>query len=163
MKRLVYILVILLMGTTIYSCQESYEVGSSATEKLAGEWWFAILDENGDVMVDYEGIAARMTTYNTADNGANELWVDDLEHYWEFKAKVKANVETLSFGSADSVNNVYYDENMIVRDGQIWEGIATSKDGNVTDSIRLTTVFSDGTILIYAGHRHTGFEEDEYH
>lgn len=163
MKRLVYIVVILLMGSTIYSCQESFEVGSTSAEKLAGEWWFAILDENGDVMYDYDYLASRMSTFNTAANSASEIWVDDFQNGWEVKAKVQANVDNLTFGSADSVYNVYIDENMIIRDGQIWEGTATSKDGNVTDSIRFTTVFSDGTILIYAGHRHTGFEEDEYH
>ncbi len=151
------------MATTIYSCQEKLEIGGTTTEKLAGEWWFAILDENGDVMFDYEAIASRMSTYNSAQNIASEIWIDDFQDGWEVKAKVSANIENLSFGSVDSVFNVYMDENMIIKDGQIWEQAATSKDGNVTDSIRFTLVFRDGTTLIYAGQRHTGFEEDEYH
>ena len=162
MKK-IYLFLIAIIVISFTACQEEYVVGETATVKLAGEWWFALLDENGDVVYDYDFLASRMSTYNTADNSANEIWVDDHENGWWVKARVVADPVSMTFGSQDSVFNEYEGANMIVSDGQIWEGVATSKDGNITDSIRFTTVYPDGTIFIYAGHRHTGFEEDEYH
>lgn len=161
--RRIYYLILILVGFGFLSCNETLEVGGTATEKLAGEWWFALLDENGDVVDSYESIAHKLSTYNTADNSESVIWVDDEQAGWWIKAKVKADPATLTFGSQDSVLNLYEDLNVIVSNGQIWEGAAVSKDGNKTDSIRFTTTYTDGTVFIYAGHRHTGFEEDEYH
>jgi len=163
MKRIIVYVLIILAGAGLYSCQEEVEGGGTAAEKLAGEWWFALLDEDGNVVFDYSAIGSRMSTYNTADNSSDEIWVDDFEHGWWVKAKVPANADNLTFGSPDSVFNVYEQANIIVSDGQIFEDAGTSKDGNVVDSIRFTATYPDGTVFIYAGHRHTGFLEDDYH
>jgi len=161
----VFILMIFLLS----SCKkEKPEVGGTAPEKLANEWW-AQLKLNGEDY--YGGYFSKISTYNTAAN-SNEIWIDDdLEstitgnYLWDFKVKATADLNNLTFSANQAVSVVPgYDIKVNITDGKVLPGAGHSKSGNVTDSIYMKVEFEDdpGTIYTIEGHARTKFVEDEY-
>ncbi|MEG2573240.1 MAG: lipid-binding protein, partial [Bacteroides sp.] len=107
-----------------------------------------------------------LSTYNTANNTADEMFVDDKGNFWDFKVKVKANPGKLSFGSENKCPNYSYENcDVTVTDGKVLFGVGKSKTGLQTDSICFYVKFSDDKDnLTYevAGHKRTGWTFDEY-
>ena len=73
---------------------------NTATEALAGEWKVTVdaVDEGGNVIAeDFNGIGhILMNTYNTAANTPTEMYVDDIGHFWEYKVRVKSDINALT-------------------------------------------------------------------
>ena len=155
MKKFVFMICSLLAGVVLVSCEKD-EVGGTATESMAGDWYVIVdcLDENGDVVIeDFNEGRFHILTYNTADNAADKLFVDDQLNLLGMKALTECNqnlkTETLqngntmsfmSFATKDTVDNVtshsqYVSDRVIVTDGKIIKNGGHQNNGSVTDSI----------------------------
>jgi hypothetical protein len=164
MKK-IYLLGITLTILVFTSCQKKPDVGGTATEKMANEWWVQLYEPDGSLSYppDYYG---KIATYNTAANTGNELWLDDLGgNIWDFKVKVNADQNNLTF-SADQAESVVdqYNIKITVTDGKIIPNGGHSKTGVITDSIYMNIEFEDDPGKLYSirGHARTRFAEDDY-
>lgn len=140
------------------SCSKNLpEVGGTAAQKVANEWWCKIMVGNSDVGNGYH----KIMTYNTAAN-ADSIWVDDLGNLYNFKVKAKVDYTTLSFVTSQAQNENYNIK--VDLNGKILVNMGHSKAGNITDSIYMEAKFSDdpSTKYIIAGTARTRFSEDEY-
>jgi len=148
------------------SCQQKEQPGMTATEPLAGQWYCqcdVVVGE--DVYEDGYGVGDfLLLTYNTAANKAEEMIIDDLGNFWEFKVKVTANQSALTFSAADTQNLVAGYEDLVcqITDGKMIPGGATTPSGQPADYIEFTVEFSDGDYpCIIHGYRYAGFELDD--
>lgn len=167
-------LFLLILGVSFTSCDKGGDPDPGSTEvvKMAGDWYVQLLDQDQNVLVDY-GI---LTTYNTAQNNGDNLWIDDNSNLYGFKFKTPVNVENKTFSGGNLASSVEdddpstpdvvetYDISVNLSDGKILEEAATTSGGNVSDSIYFKAEFSDdpGTIYTIAGYKRTGFLEDEH-
>lgn len=149
---------ILVVGCETYNDDLATTHEGTNTEDMAGEWYVNVLEDGAN---PYGYI--KIMTFNTAANSSNEMFIDDLENYWDMKGKVTVNYDQLTFSGTDIVNE-YYDMTFDITDGKILLGVGVSTDGNITDSIYFNVEYSDyaGHIYTFSGHRRTGFLEDEH-
>lgn len=112
MKKIIYLFAMVLLFA---SCEKE-EIGGTATESMAGEWYVHVdaVDENGDVVFEDAEIFGLgnflILTYNTSDNVDNIMFIDDLTNFWTFKSKVDCNVSSLTFSAPDINKYVYATE-----------------------------------------------------
>jgi hypothetical protein len=168
MKR-IYFFSITITLIVFSSCQKKPDIGGTAAEKMANEWWVT-LDQGNNKDVFSIG-HFKIATYNSASND-NTIWVDDLENGWGFKSKATADFNSLTFAAASGVDNFYYDpahptrfpKTVKITEGKIIPNAGHSKTGVLTDSIYMKVEFSDdpGTIYTMPGHARTRFAEDDY-
>lgn len=165
MKKLniLYAFFALVLIISSASCRKEPVAGGTVTQKLAGEWWVQFPDDD-----EYFGGAGYLpfSTYNTAANSPDSMFVDDLKGIWEIKGKVKIDVSNQTF-SAENIVNEYYDSTFSIIDGKILTGAATAPgSGDKTDSISFSFTLSDddvpGTVHHAAGYKRTGFSEDDH-
>ena len=151
MKKVLYFATLLLcMGLT--SCEKE-DIGGTATESMAGEWYVTVdaADANGNVVEGLEdpfGLGKiHVLTYNASDNNPNVLIVDDLENFWGFKAKTNCDQKTLSFSTSTSENNNlvagYEDINVTITGGKIIKNGGVQSNGSKADYIEFYVSFSD--------------------
>ena len=168
MKKFIYSM-IMFAGLMTASCEKD-DIIHTATEPLAGEWYVTVdfADADGNVVkANAYGIGQFMVnTYNTSANVNNEMWVDDLGNFWEFKLKVNCDIANLTFASNDTVPNFYYDCGVIIEDGKMLPKAATTPSGVPADSIVFYVQFTDDEPYGYtrykvSGYRYTGFTADE--
>jgi hypothetical protein len=145
-----------------FSCsKEKPEIENTSTYKMAGEW-FTRTYNGGSAVIDYK----RISTYNTSDPNASQIWVDDLGHIWPFKAKMDVDYAGTAFKSMASTPNIATGQTgttIKVIEGKVLPEMGVSKSGNKVDSIYLKLEFSDdpGEVYEIRGHQRTGFFEDE--
>ncbi|WP_178987591.1 lipid-binding protein [Winogradskyella schleiferi] len=162
MKNLKYninkLILCLFVSILCVACDEGGELdpGNTATVEVAGEWVVEILRDGSPIDVNY------ISTYNTADNVATEIWLDDLQHGWGLKAKVPVDIGNLTF-SGSGLEEIYYDVTVDITDGVIIKNGTTAPSGTVVDSIYFKAQFSDipNETWEYAGYKRTGFLEDD--
>ena len=171
MKKAIYLL-LMAVCAVMTSCEKE-EIGGTATQALAGEWYVTAdaVDKYGNVLEeDFFGIGHfHVNTYNTAANVPNEIWVDDLGNFWEFKIKASADVNNCTFSTPDSVANVYYDCKVLIEGGKILPDAATTPHGTAADSIVFYVSFNDDTYpeefgfakYRISGYRYTGLASDD--
>ncbi len=179
------LILLALIAIGFVACQDEYEPEMIPGNELAGEWWVET-SVGGTVVLGHE----RILTYNLASATGDSIWLDDHGHIWPFKAKIAANAGNATFsGTGDNMEVTWttYDTADIIRDpnidpidsvtvtgsgyetitveGKIIAGAGRSLTGVEMDSIHITATFSDdpGTEYVFAGHRRTGFVEDDYH
>ena len=147
---------------------EKDEIGNTATEALAGEWKVTVdaVDEGGNVIAeDFNGIGhILMNTYNTAANTPTEMYVDDIGHFWEYKVRVKSDINALTFATNGAVPNEAYECDVTIDGGKILLGAATTPHGTPADSIVYYISFSDdepGMRYKVSGYRYTGLAVDD--
>lgn len=152
------------------SCKKD-EVGETATKALAGEWIvvFDGVDASGNVVAQdpYEMGKVRVLTYNTAKNVPTEIFLDDLQNFWEFKVQLSCDISALTF-SGENVQNEYYDSTVSVTDGKVVIGGTLSPSGTAVDAIEFKILLSDDDNAgvaydrLYAhGYRYTGLATDD--
>ena len=171
MKKIVYS-ILAVAAISMASCAKE-EPGMTATEPLAGQWYvtFDAVDNDGKLVEADPHQKGRVltATFNTSANSANQMWVSDLNNFWEYQAKVNCDVNTLTFSSADWVDNYTYDCKVKITDGKMLKGAAKTPSGMPADSIVYYVQFSDdedieaGNWAKYrvSGYRYTGFVADE--
>lgn len=151
MKKVLFFATLLLcMGLT--SCEKE-DIGGTATESMAGEWYVTVdaADANGNVIEGYEdffGIGRiHVLTYNASDNNPNVLIVDDLENFWGFKVKTNCDQNALTFSTSTSDDNNlvagYEDINVTITGGKIIKGGGVQNNGSKADYIEFYVSFSD--------------------
>lgn len=167
MKKLIYSL-IMCAGVLFTSCEKD-EVGNTATEALAGDWYVTvdIVDDAGNTLAeDPFGLGHTfLFTYNTAANIPTEMYVSDQDYFWNYTVRVNSDVNNLTFGTNGDVQNEAYDCLVNIENGRVLPQAATTPSGMPADSIVLYVSFSDdenpGTKYKVSGYRYTGFTADE--
>lgn len=149
--------------TALSSCKKEEEVGGTAMQKMAGEWYLHLSMDGGKTFGDDY---YHFSTYNTADNSSSTMWLDDLGTFWDIKGKVSVNLADMSFNGTDIVNQKY-ESKFTITDGKLLEKAAKAAGSKtVTDSLYFKVKFSDdddpNTEYVLAGYRKTGFLEDEH-
>ena len=158
MKKLLYFAA-LLFCAGMTSCEKE-EIGGTATESMAGQWYVQIdaVDASGNPIEggeDYFGLGRTiLLTYNTSANVASEMFVDDNGEYdlaaqygnraypsYSLKSKVSINQDALTFSSSAAENlsavNGYGSElyAISIEDGKILKGAGHQNNGSAADSI----------------------------
>lgn len=164
MKNIKFLQLIFLVigGFLLQSCDAGGDPDPGETEvvELAGDWYVQLL-EGDDVVVDYSLIS----TYNTAANDGEFMWVDDHQNIWWFKVKTPVDPSTNTFGGEALASDVDgYEITVDIFDGVVVEEGATTSGGNTSDLISFSVIFSDDPETVYTieGYRRTGFLEDEH-
>ena len=178
MKKIVLYTIVLAAGLlSISSCAKD-EIGGTATEAMAGEWYVTAvaIDGNGEVVYEDADLFDighfHLDTYNTASNGTTEMWIDDNTNFWEFKIKIKIDLAAKTFQATDVPNEYYSDPEdclVTISNGKILPGAATTPSKMPADSIVFNVSFSDDLYPAaygYAeyrisGYRYTGFVNDD--
>lgn len=145
MKKNLYITIIALC--TLFTSCEKDEIGGTATEAMAGQWYVQVdaVDAQGQVVFPdvYNLGNFLVLTYNASSNTADTLFVDDLKNFWNFQVKASCNISAKTFGNSDYVSNYKYDCGIKLTDGKILNGAATTPSGAVADSIVFYVEFDD--------------------
>lgn len=141
-------------------CEKDEDIGGTAVEKLAGEWWVQISVEDDLIADAYFPVM----TYNTADNMNNAMWIDDHEEIWPFKFKCDVNTAAQTF-SATNATSLYTPITTNLKNGKVLTGVSKGPVSQaVTDSIYFEIEFSDdpGVTYQFHGYRRTRFAEDDH-
>ncbi len=159
--------IVLLLGIFAFafvSCEEDgyedYDAGTTPSVEMNGEWWVDIIDEgSGTVLAQH----ILHKTYDT-NTGDGRMFIDDMQNGYWIKGTVAVDLTNLTFSTTDEENLVDPGSTFNVTEGKILKNAAESESGVVVDSIYFKGEFSydPGTIIIFAGHKRTGFLEDEY-
>lgn len=163
MKKVLYFATLLLC-MAFASCEKE-EIGGTATESMAGEWYvLANMVDGGEVIEDPYGIGRfHIMTYNTAANNPNEIWVNDNGNFWDFVFKAAADPVNLTFSATNANNEAYEDCTINVTNAKIIKNGGKQNNGSVADYITMDIEFSDdpGTIYRLEGVRYSGLEEND--
>lgn len=150
------------MITILYSCEnngyEDYETATTPSVEMNGEWYIDISDASG-VIAQH----AHHITYDTNEGNGTMYINDNKEGYW-LNGKLTVDTKNLTFSTTDEDNLIDPGSTFTITEGKILKNAAHSKSGNVTDSIYFKGEFSydPGNIIIFSGHKRTGFLEDNY-
>jgi hypothetical protein len=157
--RKIILPVFILLGCLCFSCKKDFKPGETSSVKAANGWWVTFTLDGADV---YNLGTFFINTYNTSAND-DSLWVDDLEHSWQFKVKAKVDYSNLTF-STTNAQNEYYNITVNLTEGKILPKAGKSRSGNATDSIYFKANFSDdpSNTYVISGTARTGFIEDDY-
>lgn len=169
MKRILYLL--MCAGALLASCEKD-EIGNTATKALAGEWYVTVdaVDAGGTVLHEdpYGAGHTMLYTYNTAANVPTEMYLEDDGNFWEYKVRIKSDVNALTFSTEGNAANEFYECNVTIESGKVLPGAATTPHGTPADSIIFYVTFSDDdkipalySKLKVAGYRYTGLASDE--
>lgn len=173
MKKYLIILFAAVLSIGFTGCEKDTDPGATAVAPLAGHWTVTAVavDQSGNVIfedADLFGLGRfQIDTYNTSANTNDTIWVNDNKKLWDFKVKVKADINNLTFAGSD-LQNRSYDSKVTIENGKILKGAATTPSGMPADSIVFTVTFDDDTYPAkygyygyrVAGFRYTGFEAD---
>lgn len=151
MKKVLYFAT-LLLGISLASCEKD-EIGGTATEATAGQWYVTVdaADENGNVVPGLEdpfGLGRIVVfTANTSANVPTEMIVADNGAFWDFRVKVVCDPNNMTFQTTTTENNnlveEYEDINVTISDGKIFPMAGTQNNGTRSDSISFYISFSD--------------------
>lgn len=177
MKKLVYFAALLL--TTVFASCEKEEIGGTATQATAGQWYVTVdaADGNGNLVAGLEDMFSlgrvTMLTFNTAENNPNEMIVSDIGNFWNFSVKVATNQQTLTFQTNTTENNnlvpKYENINVTITNGKIMPKAGHQNNGSPADSIVFYVSFSDDPYPAAYGYanyrvsgiRYSGLEEND--
>ena len=137
----------------VFTSCEKEEVGSTATESMAGQWYVTVdaADASGNLVEGFEDLfglgRVLMLTYNSSKNDPNELIIDDLNNFWSFKVKTKCDQGNMTFSTTTSENNNlvagYEDINVTITGGKIVKDGGVQNNGSKADYIEFYVTFSD--------------------
>lgn len=159
MKNILVIIASLLLVTACRK-EKDTDAGGTNTQAMAGEWWVQVKVGNVAVVPDW----FKILTYNTTDNVATQMWIDDQEHLWPFKFKIDVDPNAKTF-SATSATSTYTNITVKLQNGKILDKVSKGPVSQaVTDSIYFEAEFSDdpGTVYQLTGYRRTRWAEDDH-
>lgn len=179
MKKVIFLL---MFAGTLAACKKD-PVGETATKALAGEWYVIVDGVDADGNVTYGNLLGgrgHLITYNTAANNPSEMFVDDLgNQIWNFKARIKSDVNALTFSTDGSVKNEYantgkdddgkaYTIDVTIEDGKVIPAGTINPHDTRADSIVFYAKFSNDKDMLagawaklrISGYRYTGFATD---
>ncbi|MDR2064464.1 MAG: hypothetical protein LBP85_01950 [Prevotellaceae bacterium] len=144
------------------SCEDDNYAPDLHVQILAGEW----VVTTPEFFVEHYGTDEIWTlrTSNTNDNSTNAILLTDASTFWNFTVVVPAEPWNPSFGSINSVKNLSYDEQIVIRNGTVTPKAVTLPSGWVADKISFYIGFEDGNggfeEFRIVGYRVSGFLED---
>lgn len=177
MKKILYFAALVFCFAAT-SCEKE-EIGGTATEKTAGQWYVRVdgVDADGNVIDGFENFFSddpvQIITYNTSANVGSEMIVDDLGEIWDFKVKVACDQAARTFQTtvADGETNNLRGDDITVKiwGGKILPGAGRQNNGSVADSIVFYVSFSDDPYPAQYGHsaykvsgvRYSGLAEND--
>ena len=164
MKKVLY-LATMLLCMAFTSCQKE-EIGGTATQNLAGEWYVKanVVNADGSVIEDPYGLGRFLImTYSTSANNPNEIWVDDSKNFWNFKVKATGDVNSLTISAASAQNQRGDEITVNITNGKIVKNGGVQNNGSPADYITMDVEFSDdaGTIYRLEGVRYSGLVEND--
>ncbi|WP_276482766.1 lipid-binding protein [Paraflavitalea pollutisoli] len=151
---------LLVAALSLAGCEKDEDIGGTAVEKMAGEWWVQLSINNTLVVPNYY----RILTYNTADNSGSQFWIDDQQRLWPFKFKSDVNISGQTF-SVTNATSEYSNIKITVQNGKVLTGVSKGPVSlAVTDSIYFEAQFTDDPGVTYQlhGYRRTRFSEDDH-
>jgi len=179
MKKIAYFATALLFCSSVTSCEKE-EIGGTATESMAGQWYCTIdaVDDNGNPITqtldgspndgsNYFGLENGKTivlTYNVADNNDSQMWINimgvgnfakdyDYPGYpdYDFCSVVNCDQQALTFSATEAAN---------IAEPVIWsheeEDAAGNKITVIDAQVDPMAVSIDGKILKGAGRQNNG-------
>lgn len=157
-------IILLCSSFLITSCDEGGDPnpGGTKTKDFAGDWHIIALEPDG-VTPAYGGDYNLFSTYNASSNDEN-FWIDDHDSWMEIKTKVQAvDFNKLTFKGQPDADELYTGAKVTVTNGKIMKNAAHSFGDHVVDSIYFEVEFDwdPGVVYKFAGHKRTGFLEDE--
>jgi hypothetical protein len=159
--KFIYAFTTLVLIAILGSCQKDEIIGGTGVQAVSGEWWIQTDDAGGG---DFSDDYYKLSTYNTAANSTNEMWLDDGESYYGLKAKVNVDLATKTF-TVTNADELYFGVTVTIKNGKIKTGVAKGpSSGAVTDSISFDAEFSDspGDVYKFKGYRRTRFSGDDH-
>ncbi len=172
-KNIFSILSLMLLMLAASSCSKD-EIGGTATQETAGDWYvtMAAVAEDGEVLdEDFYGLGYHhVLTFNTASNVETEMWLSDQEASNYYPYKVKINVDpTAGTFQVEAGDNQFADNHVTVTGGKIVKNGTTTPSGMPADYIEFYISFDDDQYAAYygfphyrvSGYRYTGFTADE--
>jgi hypothetical protein len=163
MKKYIGYTLLFCLAIANMACQEDPAPGGTVAEKVAGEWYvkFYADDGSGNLELLDAGYYLAMT-FNTAANN-DSIWVNQLDVLgFQVKAAFKKSDNTFDVVGGTNLED---DNEVTIADGKVLIGKGRSTSGVKTDSIHFVASFSDDGFVdeyVVAGHRRTGFLEDEH-
>lgn len=165
MKKILYLM---LASVVLFASCAKDPIENTATVGMAGEWYVTVdvVDETGEVvMEDPYGLGRFIiSTFNTASDKAEEMFVYDNLNFWEFQVQVKADPAAKTFATDGMAPNLMYESNVQISAGKITYGGATTPAGKPADAIEFLLQFDDddyGFVYKVHGYRYTGLASDE--
>jgi len=160
--NILYTLLTFMLVVSMASCRKDPKVGGTAVQSLAGEWWVKLDGGTGEFGNSYYNLS----TYNTAANVANKMWIDDMndaKSFWDVKGVVNVNGQAFS---GTNIANEDYVSQFTIANGKVLTGAAkASGTHDKTDSIYFEISFSDETPTVVhkvGGYKRTGFAQDDH-
>jgi hypothetical protein len=155
------------MSFTACDVETDEKPGGTNIEKMCGYWdviWYAV-DANGDILDEWTD--GTIYTYNKADNGTTQMWLDDQKTYWAFKFLVDIDYSAKTFVAGERDYDAAGSGTAVVTNGKILEGAGKNLHGAPTDSIAFEIAFSDDDYpekygfdhYLVTGTKHSGFTE----
>jgi len=178
MKKVLYFAALLLTMTLTTSCEKE-EVGGTATEATAGDWYVTVdaADENGNVVEGFEDLFSlgriHMLTFNTSENVPTKMFVYDQDNFWSFKVEVAVDPQNLTFKTTTTEENNriegYEDINVTIENGKIVKDGGVQNNGSKADYIEFYVSFSDDSYpeaygyknYKVSGIRYSGLKEND--
>ena len=145
MKKVLYFAALLLCAG-LTSCEKE-DVGGTATESMAGDWYVTVeaVAEDGEVIDDdFNAGRVHMLTYNTSENVPTKMFIDDLGtengEFLGMKARITCDLSTMTFASDSVVANEtshskYVSDKLKITNGKIMLKAGRQNNGSVADSI----------------------------
>ncbi len=172
MKRAFIYLFTISVLIVLASCDDELDIYQSSTAELDGNWY--VRYDHATYGKDPFGAGyTPLYLYNTAADNGQEIWMDDAGNFWEYKVRISANPENLSFGSPSEVTSIVkdYEIKVIVENGKIIKNAVELPSGVMADSIYFEVWFEDledatgitNDRMLVGGYRKTGFPEDDPH
>jgi hypothetical protein len=158
-KKLIFVFSICL-ALVMSSCEDDNYAPNLQVQILAGEW----VVTTPEVYVPYIGDIWTLRTSNTNDNSSKAIVLTDGGTFWDFTVIVPAEPWTPAFGHPNAVNNLSYDEKIIIKDGTVTPKAVKLPSGWEADKVSFTIGFEDGNDgfeeFRIVGYRLSGFLED---
>lgn len=161
-KAINKIVLVSILFVGLISCEnngyEDFKQEATPSVAMNGEWYIDVIKEsNGSVQVEH-------ALHKTFDSNDGKMFIDDAKHGWWLKGKLNINTADLTFNVSAEPNLNDPGSTFTITEGKIIKNAGKSKTGVVVDSIYFKAEFSyePGVKYIHAGHRRTGFEEDDF-
>lgn len=139
----------MMVANLLTSCEKD-EIGGTATQEMAGDWYVTVtaVDDAGNTVYEDEELFGmgkiHMLTFNTSENVANKLYVYDEENFWNFKVQTTCDQSTMTFATDGAAANESGDDiDVTITDGKIMKLAGKQNNGSPADSIVFYVSFSD--------------------
>ena len=157
----------LCMSFTACDVETDEKPGGTNIQDMCGNWdvtWYAV-DASGNVLDEWQ--YGTIFTYNKADNGTTQMWIDDQGTYWNFQFLVDIDFNAKTFVAGERDYDAAGSGKAVLTNGKIMLGAGKNLHGVPCDSISFEISFNDDDYpakygfdhYLVAGVKYSGFTE----